>query len=93
MWLQVSRRALLSLMAVFSDILPGYRIRKLSDAELDVKVTKAVQKTRNYEAALLKAYQSYVRLLRGVVSSPSAATNHRRCVQPPRRSSSVWPCC
>jgi hypothetical protein len=34
---QVSRLALLSLFAVFKDILPGYRIRPPSDKEQDVK--------------------------------------------------------
>ena len=36
--LQVSRLALLSLMAVFKDISPGYRIRPPSEQELQIKV-------------------------------------------------------
>ncbi len=36
--LQVARLALLSLFAVFKDIVPGYRIRPPSEKELEVKV-------------------------------------------------------
>jgi hypothetical protein len=36
--LQVSRLAMLSLLAVFKDIIPGYRIRLPTEKELEVKV-------------------------------------------------------
>ncbi|GAX79807.1 hypothetical protein CEUSTIGMA_g7247.t1 [Chlamydomonas eustigma] len=60
---QVSRLALLSLLAVFRDIIPGYRIRPPTDQELQVKVSKEVQKLRDYEAALLRSYQTYLKIL------------------------------
>ncbi|KAG2451742.1 hypothetical protein HYH02_003522 [Chlamydomonas schloesseri] len=59
----VSRLAMLSLLAVFKDILPGYRIRPPSDKEQEVKVSKDVAKLRDYEQALLKSYQAYLRSL------------------------------
>lgn len=37
--LQISRLALLSLLAVFKDIIPGYRIRLPSAEELKIKVS------------------------------------------------------
>ncbi|MEW5302585.1 MAG: hypothetical protein WDW36_005354 [Sanguina aurantia] len=59
----VSRLALLSLLAVFKDVVPGYRIRPPSQTELEVKVSKEVQKTRDYEAALLRSYQAFLKQL------------------------------
>jgi nucleolar complex protein 3 len=60
---QVPRLSLLSLLAVFRDIVPGYRIRLPTEEELKVKVSKDVQKVRDFEAALLRSYQSYLKLL------------------------------
>eukprot|EP00983_Pelagomonas_calceolata_P106904 1159283-Pelagomonas_calceolata.AAC.5 len=36
--MQVSRLAMVSLLAVFKDIIPGYRIRPPTEKELEVKV-------------------------------------------------------
>jgi nucleolar complex protein 3 len=76
--MQIQRLALLSLSTVFKDILPGYRIRDLTDEEKAVKVTKAVQKMREYENALLKAFQSYIKVLRSILSPGKHAIKHRR---------------
>jgi hypothetical protein len=78
--LQVSKLALLSLMAIFRDILPGYKIRKLSDEELQVQVTKAVKKVRDFEMTLLKAFQAYLKLLRTSANATAASTKRRRYV-------------
>ena len=48
---------MLSLAAVFRDILPGYRVRLPTEKELAVAVSKEVKKLREYESALLRAYQ------------------------------------
>ena len=79
--MQISRLALLSMLTVFRDILPGYKIRKLTDAELQVTVTKGVQKIRDYESTLLKAFQAYLKLLRSVATGGAAAPVHRRCAR------------
>lgn len=76
--MQISRLALLSMMTVFKDILPGYKIRKLTDQELDVKVTKGVQKLRDFEMTLLKAFQAYLKLLRSIVTN-TTTPSHSRC--------------
>ncbi len=55
--LQVSRLAMLSLLAVFKDILPGYRIRLPTEKELEVPVSKEVKQTRDYESMQLRLYQ------------------------------------
>jgi hypothetical protein len=59
----VRRLAILSLTAVFRDILPGYRIRLPTKAELSVRVKKEVKKLRDFEAALLKSYQRFLQYL------------------------------
>jgi hypothetical protein len=76
--LQISRLALLSMMTVFKDILPGYKIRTLTDQELEVKVTKGVQKLRDFEMTLLKAFRAYLKLLRSIVTNTSTLS-HGRC--------------
>ena len=48
---------MLSLAAVFRDILPGYRVRLPTEKELAMPVSKEVKKVRDYESALLRAYQ------------------------------------
>lgn len=55
--MQVSKLAMLSLLAVFKDILPGYRIRLPTEKEMDIPVSKEVKQTRDYEAMQLRFYQ------------------------------------
>lgn len=54
---RVRHLALLSQYAVFKDILPSYRIRVPTAAEMATKVSKDVHRVRAQEAALLRAYQ------------------------------------
>lgn len=58
-----ARLALLSLLAIFQDILPSYRIRLPTEAEMNVRVSKDVKATWDYERKLLQAYQRYLQLL------------------------------
>jgi nucleolar complex protein 3 len=58
-----ARLALLSLLAIFQDILPSDRIRLPTEAELNVRVSKDVKQTWDYERKLLQAYQRYLQLL------------------------------
>lgn len=48
---------MLSLAAVFKDILPGYRIRPPTDKEQAMSVSKEVRKLRDHENLLLSSYQ------------------------------------
>ena len=48
---------MLSLLAVFKDILPGYRIRLPTEKELEIPVSKEVKQTRDYESMQLRLYQ------------------------------------
>lgn len=59
--------ALLSQLAVFKDIVPGYRIRALTEHEKAEKVSQMVQKTRDWEQGLVGVYQNYLKLLEAEV--------------------------
>ncbi|TFK29907.1 nucleolar complex-associated protein 3 [Coprinopsis marcescibilis] len=63
----VRKLAMLSQLAVFKDIIPGYRIRALTDAERSEKVSQIVARTREWEQGLVSVYQNYLRLLDGEI--------------------------
>ena len=54
---------MLSQLAVFKDIVPGYRIRALTETEKAEKVSQMVQRTRDWEQGLVGVYQTYLRSL------------------------------
>lgn len=56
----VRKYAILSQCAVFLDIIPGYRIRNLTDHEKSEKVTQAVMRQREFEQGLVGAYQKFL---------------------------------
>ena len=60
--LSIRAAALLSLMAVYSDILPGYRIRPLTDAEQAEKVSQEVQRRRDFEQGIIAVYREFLEL-------------------------------
>lgn len=59
----IRKLALVSQAAVYKDVIPGYRIRPLSDSEMSAKVSKDVRKLRGFEQSLLSGYKSYVQNL------------------------------
>ncbi|KAK6098431.1 hypothetical protein MT418_002461 [Batrachochytrium dendrobatidis] len=63
--------ALLTQLAVFKDIIPGYRIRKLTDKELSASVSQEVKRVRRYEESLIGKYQEYLQLLESLVTDIS----------------------
>jgi nucleolar complex protein 3 len=54
---------MLSQLAVFKDIIPGYRIRALTEKEKAEKVSQMVARTREWEQGLVVVYQLYLRSL------------------------------
>ncbi|KAG0228530.1 hypothetical protein BGW41_003390 [Actinomortierella wolfii] len=64
----IKKLALLTQLAVYKDILPGYRIRPLTDKEKAVQVSKEVAKMRDYEQSLLQNYQNYLVSLEKILS-------------------------
>lgn len=59
----VRKLALASQAAIYKDVIPGYRIRPISEEEMSGKVSKDVRKLRNFEQALLSGYRNYVQTL------------------------------
>eukprot|EP00124_Ichthyophonus_hoferi_P001880 Ihof_evm7s111 gene=Ihof_evmTU7s111 len=60
---RIRKMAIVSLLSVFKDILPGYRMRLPTNEEKKVKLSKEVKKLRLYEGNLLGSYQKYLQLL------------------------------
>jgi nucleolar complex protein 3 len=59
----IRKLSILSQLAVYKDIIPGYRIRSLTDKEREEKVSQMVARTREWEQGLVAVYQSYIRSL------------------------------
>ncbi|KAF5866419.1 hypothetical protein ETB97_011971 [Aspergillus alliaceus] len=59
----IKKLALASQAAIFKDVIPGYRIRPLSDGDMSAKLSKEVRKLQNYEQSLLSHYKHYVQKL------------------------------
>lgn len=64
--------AILSLCAVFVDILPGYRIRALSEAEQQERVNQELARRREWEQGLVNVYRNYLELCERVSRKESA---------------------
>lgn len=56
----VRKLTLVAQSAIFKDLIPGYRIRPLSDESMGEKVSKEVRKLRAFEQKLVTGYQAYV---------------------------------
>lgn len=50
-------------LAVYKDVIPGYRIRPISEDGPEEKLSKDVRKLRTYEQSLVSSYQAYVKEL------------------------------
>ncbi|CCK73033.1 Noc3p KNAG_0M01800 [Huiozyma naganishii CBS 8797] len=63
--------SMLSLVTVFRSIIPGYRIRPLSDTEKKEKVSKEVASLRTFEQNLVINYKHYIGLLTKLSKVPN----------------------
>jgi len=60
----VQKLGLLAQMAVYKDVIPGYRIRSITEGASDQKLlSKDVRRLRTYELAMVAGYQGYVKEL------------------------------
>jgi len=59
----IRKMTMLSQLAVFKDIIPGYRIRELTDKEKVEKVSQMVAHGREWEQGLVSVYQNYLKCL------------------------------
>ena len=70
-----SQLGILSLLAIYRDILPSYRIRLPTAAEMAVKVSLETKRLWDYERALLTNYQQYLKLLETVWKRGSSSNS------------------
>ncbi|KAI7878590.1 nucleolar complex-associated protein 3 [Lichtheimia hyalospora FSU 10163] len=68
----IKKLAFLTQLAVYKDIIPGYRIRPLTEKEEAVKVSKDVKKLREFEKTLLHNYELYLKDLDLLLKKKSA---------------------
>lgn len=59
----IATLGVMSLLAIFKDVLPSYRIRLPTDAERAGKISKETKQLWDYERAILTYYQHYLQLL------------------------------
>ncbi|XP_050367718.1 nucleolar complex-associated protein 3 [Argentina anserina] len=76
----IVKLGLLSLLAVFKDLIPGYRIRLPTEKELEMKVSKEVKKMRLYESTLLNTYKAYLQRLAALEKQHSFQHVAFRCI-------------
>ncbi|KAF4615231.1 hypothetical protein D9613_003031 [Agrocybe pediades] len=67
----IRKLTILSQLAIYKDIIPGYRIRPLTEAEKAEKVSQMVARTRDWEQGLVNVYQTYLRLLENELKTKS----------------------
>ncbi|KAF3333623.1 nucleolar complex protein 3 [Carex littledalei] len=77
---EVIKLGLMSMLAVFKDIIPSYRIRELTEKELAMQVSEAVRKTRYYEYTLLRSYKAYLQKLVALQKKPVFKQVAVRCM-------------
>jgi nucleolar complex protein 3 len=65
----VKKLALATQLTIFKDLIPGYRIRPLSEEAMGEKISKEVKKLRTFEQRLVTGYQDYVNHLAKLVKS------------------------
>lgn len=59
----IRKLAIISQLTVLLDVMPGYRIRPLTDLEKAEKVSQEVSRIREWEQGLVGVYQAYLRIL------------------------------
>ena len=59
--LTIKKLALATQLAVYKDVIPGYRIRPIAEVDQTEKVSKDVRRLRAFEQSLVSSYQVYVK--------------------------------
>lgn len=57
----IKKLALATQLAVYKDVIPGYRIRPIAEVDQTEKVSKDVRRLRAFEQSLVSSYQSYIK--------------------------------
>lgn len=75
----IQKLGLATQLTVYKDIIPGYRIRPLTDEEQKAKVTREVKKLRGFEQSLVSNYQAYVETLAKVSRGEILSGMRKKC--------------
>ncbi|KAI2612908.1 nucleolar complex-associated protein 3 [Hypoxylon fragiforme] len=59
--LTIQKLTLATQLAVYKDVIPGYRIRPVVEDAPEEKLSKDVRKLRTFESSLISGYQAYVK--------------------------------
>ncbi|KAJ1022426.1 hypothetical protein NDA16_003415 [Ustilago loliicola] len=70
----IRQLAMLSMLAVFIDILPGYRIRSLTEKEQEEKVGQEVARRREFESGLVSVYRDFLELCEDELKAANASS-------------------
>jgi nucleolar complex protein 3 len=57
----IRKLCLLTQLAVYKDVIPGYRIRPLSEDRAGEQLSKEVRRVQSYEQSLVAGYQAYIK--------------------------------
>lgn len=87
----IQKLALASQVAIYKDVIPGYRIRSLGEDDMSSKVSKEVRKIRKFEQTLLGGYKNLIHKLQ-VLTSPSSKKDQDQ-VDPGLRSVAISCAC
>ena len=67
----IKKLALATQLAVYKDVIPGYRIRPIAEENQTEKVSREVKRLRAFEQSLVSSYHSYLRDLASCVKMSS----------------------
>lgn len=73
----IQKLCLATQMAVYKDVIPGYRIRPASEESAKEKLSKEVKRVRTYEQALVSGYHEYLKTLAKYANCKTAPTGKR----------------
>ena len=57
----IKKLGLATQLAVYKDVIPGYRIRPIAEIDQTEKVSKDVKRLRAFEQSLVSSYQAYIK--------------------------------
>jgi hypothetical protein len=77
--LQVVIQSLKFLRKIFMDIIPNYKIRKISEKEQKTKVSKEVDDIHKFESNLIKHYQKFINIL-SIFSKYKKKNNEKKVI-------------
>ncbi|XPT03327.1 hypothetical protein M3J09_012421 [Ascochyta lentis] len=73
----VKKLALATSVTIFKDLIPGYRIRPMSEESMGEKVSREVKKLRHFEQKLVSGYETYVKLLATLCKSSGSSDEQK----------------